>query len=107
MNTRINYQYRDASNYKVFNTAVIEGELTEDDQKIILDCLHDGEYFIPSQVGLDEERFGDITEDDHYWFELEPGFAEPCNSASCGITAEQLVASFKATKGNWEEHDLL
>ena len=36
MNTRINYLYRDASNYKVHNTAVIRGELSEEDQKTIL-----------------------------------------------------------------------
>ncbi|HAE38752.1 MAG TPA: hypothetical protein DCG57_08950 [Candidatus Riflebacteria bacterium] len=27
MNTRISYQYRDVSNYKLFNEVVIEGEL--------------------------------------------------------------------------------
>lgn len=103
MNTRINYLYRDASNYKVHNTAVIRGELSEEDQKTILSCLEDGEYFIPSQVGLDEERFGSWTEDDHCWFELEPGFAEPTNAAPGNLTCEQLVANFLAAKGNWDD----
>lgn len=103
MNTRINYLYRDASNYKVLNSAVIRGELSEEDQKTILSCLEDGEYFIPSQVGLDEQRFGSWTEDDHCWFELEPGFAEPTNAAPGNLTCEQLVANFLAAKGNWDD----
>lgn len=101
MNTKIVYLYRDASNYKVLNKAVIRGELSEEDQKTILSCLEDGEYFIPSQVGLDEERFGSWTEDDHCWFELEPGFAEPTNAAPGNLTCEQLVSNFLAAKGNW------
>ena len=43
MNTKIVYLYRDASNYKVLNKAVIRGELSEEDQKTILSCLEDGE----------------------------------------------------------------
>lgn len=103
MNTRINYLYRDASNYKVLNSAVIRGELSEEDQRTILSCLEDGEYFIPSQVGLDEERFGSWTEDDHCWFELEPGFAEPTNATPSNLTCEQLVANFLTAKDNWDD----
>lgn len=103
MNTRINYLYRDASNYKVLNTAVIRGELSEADQQIILSCLEDGEYFIPSQVGLDEERFGSWTEDDHCWFEMSPGFAEPTNAAPGNLDCAQLVANFLAAKDNWDD----
>lgn len=103
MNTKIVYLYRDACNYKVLNKAVIRGELSEEDQKTILSCLEDGEYFIPSQVGLDEERFGSWTEDDHCWFELEPGFAEPTNAAPGNLTCEQLVSNFLAAKGNWDD----
>lgn len=103
MNTRIVYLYRDASNYKVRNTAVIRGELSEADQQTILSCLEDGEYFIPSQVGLDEERFGSKTEDDHAWFELEPGFAEPTNAVPCDLDCARLVANFMAAKGNWDK----
>jgi len=104
VNTEIEYLYRDASNYKKWNTAVLIGELSEADQQTILDCLQDGEYFIPSQVGLDEERFGSWTEDDHRWFELEPGFATPTSyPITCGLTCAQLVENFKAAKGNWDD----
>lgn len=104
MNTEIEYLYRDASNYKKRNTAVLIGELSAADQQVILDCLEDGEYFIPSQVGLDEERFGSWTEDDHRWFELGPGFATPTPcTATCGLTCAQLVENFKAAKDNWDD----
>lgn len=104
MNTRIDYLYRDASNYKKPNTAVLIGELSEADQQVILSCLSEGEYFIPSQVGLDEERFGSWTEDDHCWFELEPGFATPTSyPVTCGLSCDQLVENFKAAKDNWDD----
>ena len=50
MNTRINYMYRDASNYKSFNTAVVGGILSETDQHAIYYCCDDDagqRYFIP------------------------------------------------------------
>lgn len=104
MNTRIDYLYRDASNYKKANSAVLIGELSEADQQVILSCLSEGEYFIPSQVGLDEERFGSWTEDDHCWFELEPGFATPTSyPVTCGLSCDQLVENFKAAKDNWDD----
>lgn len=104
MNTRIEYLYRDASNNKKWNEAVLIGELSDADQQVILDCLKDGEYFIPRQVGLDEERFGNWTDDDHCWFELEPGFATPTHcTATCGLTCAQLVENFKAAKGKWDD----
>lgn len=47
MNTRILYLYRDADNYKVPNSCVVEGEVTEDQKNSILSSLDDGCYFIP------------------------------------------------------------
>ena len=65
MNTRINYLYRDACNYKRSNCAVVAGTLTDEEKKEIFQSL-DGEYFIPRQVGLPEVRFDDSpTVDDH------------------------------------------
>ncbi|MBP3585213.1 MAG: hypothetical protein J6J59_05960 [Peptococcaceae bacterium] len=70
LNTKIEYLYRDASNYKIYNECVVKGILTAEQREEIVDCLSEGEYFIPSQVGLPEKRFDDWTEDDHPWFEL-------------------------------------
>ena len=47
VNTEIEYLYRDASNYKKWNTAVLIGELSEADQQTILDCLQDTHQGVP------------------------------------------------------------
>lgn len=105
MNTELTYLYRDASNNKKFNTIIITGELTEEQQQIILGCREDGEYFIPSVVGLPEERFSSwIEAEDHVWFELSTGFAYLTeDKAQMNLTAQGLVDKFLAAKGNWEK----
>ena len=105
MNTMITYLYRDYSNYKVWNHAVIIGEMNEQQQAVILDCLEDEDNFIPSAVDLGEEKFETETEDDGPWFELYPGFAEPTNLPwTENITADELVAKFVAAKGHWRDY---
>lgn len=103
MNTRINYLYRDGSNYKAGNTVIFRGEITEAQKKQILSCCDEGELFIPGQVGMPENRFEDITEDDHPWFELTlDGFeltdAEPDTLRS----VDELVTAFARAKNNWD-----
>lgn len=69
-----------------------------------MDCLLDGEYFIPSQVGLPEQRFGSITEDDHCWFELNrEGFNLSSGVSTVDITSDELVSEFIKAKNNWSE----
>lgn len=104
MNTKIEYLYRDADNYKVWNQCVINGELSADQQKTILSCLSDGEYFIPSQVGLPEEKFDTYDEQsDHPWFELgEYSFQETHAQPTVDISANQLVRAFTRAKGRWD-----
>lgn len=104
-NTQIDYLYRDDSNYKVPNHAVVKGEITDTQIKEIMDCLDGGEYFIPSQVGLPEEKFSTETEDDHPWFELQSdGFTITDKPATeTLITVEELVQNFLDAKGNWKE----
>lgn len=85
MNTKINYMYRDASNYKQHQNVIVKGELTDDQiQKIYASCdeypdkdkpfdpeCEEPIYFIPQQVGLPEIRFEKTTSDDHCWFEMQ------------------------------------
>lgn len=107
MNTRIVYLYRDASNYKMQNEAVIAGPITERQIDIIIDCLNDGEYFIPKQVGLPEERFDELTEDDHCWFELhKDGFVATRDEPDIDMTADELVGRFLEAKGNWDDTEM-
>lgn len=102
-NTRIEYLYRDADNYKVWNCAVIPGEISNEQVKEILDCLDDGEYFIPHLVGLPEKKFDDFDpEVDHGFFELGPySFEETDEVPTVLVTPQELVEAFQAQKGNW------
>lgn len=103
-NTRINYLYRDASNYKKHNEVIIPGTFTEEQIHTIIDCLQGGEYFIPSEVNLPEIRFEDRTEADHPWFELdEDGFEETEAKVTCHISPEDLVKLFLERKKEWQD----
>lgn len=105
MNTRISYLYRDASNYKKHNEVVVPGTFTPEQIEAITGCLDAGGYFIPAQVGLPEERFGSITEDDHCWFELDrDGFEETNAEADTDMAPGEVVAKFLQAKGNWDEN---
>ena len=105
MNTQIRYLYRDASNYKAENECVVHGTFTPGQIAQIMDCCDLGEYFIPTQVGLPEQRFGRYDpEEDHCWFELaEDGFEETTKPATVGISAQQLVENFAAAKEHWND----
>lgn len=102
-NTRIEYLYRDASNYKCYKEFVVQGTFSSDEILEILRCLDMGEYFIPAQVGMP----GDIDwewsdQDDHPWFELSPfGFHET-DEMPCGMSAAELLDNFRKAKNNWK-----
>lgn len=108
MNTKIAYQYRDADNYKQYEEVVIPGEISEQDKALILSKCNEGQYFIPSQVGLNdlqERMCSPIGDSDHVWHELEeeditlteddPTPNHPFDNIN------ELVERFKALKG-WD-----
>mgnify|MGYP002517197612 CR=1 FL=1 len=102
MNTKINYLYRDADNYKVRNECVIRGEMTEEQEKRIIDSLDEETYFIPTCVGMPEEKFGSETEADHPRFEwcgTEPTDRKP----TLDIDAEELMVRFEKAGNGWQE----
>ena len=104
MNTRIEYLYRDADNFKLRTEVVLCGHLSADQIRVILESLQDSFYFIPSQVGLPENRFSDTTEADYCWFELEEGdFYDTKESPSVEITPAVLTKAFETAAGNWKE----
>lgn len=107
MNTAITYGYRDGDNYKTSETVVVLGELTKSQISDIVGCLDDGEFFIPSQVGLEDIQhklrgFPD-SQSDHVWHGLAADCFEPevCKN-SVQLTANQLHSSFMAAKGHWD-----
>lgn len=99
-NTKVEYCYRDASNYKVRQSVVVEGTLSPGMAQEIMDCLDGREYFIPSQVGLPEKRFDDITEEDHCWFEGLT-FESTKETPTVDMTCYELYKKFIAARGMW------
>ena len=75
MNTKIEYLYRVASNYKKINQVIVSG--TFDDK---------------------------LTEDDHCWFELSvENFSVTSLPAEIQMSAEDVVNAFLAAKDNWDD----
>ena len=103
MNTRINYLYRDADNYKMPNSCIVAGKITPEQIDTIISTLDDGEYFIPRLVGLPEKKFDTYDpQSDHPFFELGPDSFEPTKArATIDLTVETLVEAFTRQKGKW------
>ena len=114
MLTRIDYLYRDASNYKAHNEIYVNGIFTDDQKQRIIASLEGREYFIPRAVGWPEIRISsDYNEDDHCWFELHYNdFLEVCSNPWHGVvidkTHEQIVNDFVSAKWHdWENEWLM
>lgn len=104
-NTRLNYLYRDAGNWKVWQDVVLPGRMTDEIYQELVSCCEDGrELFIPEQVGLDLIREWETTEDDHPYCEL--GDFEIVNdSPTTDMTIEELLDNFRKAKDNWRPED--
>lgn len=104
-NTKVEYLYRDASNYKVHQGCIIQGPITAEQIQLILASCEDGEYFIPSKVHpwMPEQRFDTWDPDlDHDFFEIGPySFEATQAEATIPITAEELVRRFQAVNKQW------
>lgn len=104
-NTKLNYLYRDAANYKTWNAVVFQGEITEEQIETIMSCLDSGEYFIPEQVGLPADRGGELDmEYDHCWFELDSSSFDTTEAPpTIDMTIEELVSAFQKAKNKWDD----
>lgn len=105
MNTIFEYLYRDSCNYKTFKTAALSGAMTNQDWDAIRACLSDGEYFLPSQVGLDNSRDWAYNEnEDHPWFEPTGFTIVPAGNGARtpAMSVTELVARFQSAKDNWD-----
>ena len=98
-NTRINYLYRDAHNWKTREWEVVSGQVQAKD---IQPYLSEEEYFIPEQVGLRSLNGYDVRID-HSWHEIlavELTDDEP----TIELAAEELIAKFKqAHNEGWDD----
>ena len=104
-NTKIEFLYRDASNYKFYHEVVVAGCISDSQVDTIISTLDDGEYFIPSVVGLpcDYATGFDENEDDHPWCELsQHSFKRTAAKPTISISASELVKRFEEAKGEWK-----
>ena len=99
-NTMIEYMYRDADNYKVRSSVVVEGTLTPEEIEDIFKVCEFG--FIPSDVGLPENKFEDVTEADHDFFELLDIYPTD-KPVTEQITADEVYGKFIDSKEKWAE----
>ena len=99
MNTRFEYMYRDGENYKQYAEVVIKGALTPEQLR---PYLYDGQFFLPSEVGLEDLQEYPYRHYDHIWH--EPVAADPTNDApTVEVRAEDLVARFQhAGRTKWK-----
>ena len=54
INTKIEYLYRDADNYKQYNSVIFSGAIPSLSIDSLADRLDEGKYFIPSRLGLED-----------------------------------------------------
>ena len=98
-NTEIYYMYRDADNYKKHNIQILSGLCLPEYEARIRATLKDGEYFIPSVVGLPEDKYSG-SDADHDFFEF-CGIKETNAPASLSLTIEEVVKRMESVK-DWE-----
>ena len=72
---------------------------------IIIKCLNEEQWFIPSKIGFPEEKIDDVEiEDDYPWFELNVwDFKDSTKPPQIDKSPEEVVDLFLAAKGHWEE----
>lgn len=100
VNTRIDYLYRDASNYKLYGSVIIPREITRQQiQEIMKYCLpFDGEtrQFIPELVGFPKLEFDCPNEDDHLFCEIRPeSFSPTDQEPTLCVSPKDLVEKFQ------------
>lgn len=101
-NTKFTYFYRDSGNYKQYQDVIFPGIL--DDYNTFRQSLHEGEYFIPSVVGLNnlQSRFGNgwDASSDHPYHEIA-SIEKTSDSPTESLSIQSFLDKFQ--KANWEE----
>lgn len=102
-NTRINYLYRDASNYKKHNEVIVPGFLQKNRYVQLLIVCKVGSISFPAKF-ICRKSDSVIEQKHHPWFELnEDGFEETEAEATCYISPEDLVKLFLERKKEWQD----
>ncbi len=88
---KVHYTYRDASNWKFWGAAVVDGELSLEQ---LQPYLFDKYFFVPHEVGLTHLLDQPMNEDDHYLHSFED--FERVTGEEATYSTEELVNRFKA-----------
>lgn len=111
MNTRVEYLYRDGSNYKQWGAVVFRGECDGSLNRRLFAALDREEFFIAHQVRLPELFFDDraLYADDHCWHEM--GEVTTTSAAADDLlerTIEEFVVEVeRASSEGWAVFDQL
>jgi len=109
MSIQFEYLYRDASNNKRWGNVVFAGSFDRLLDERLRRSLHDGEWFIATQVRLPELFFAEypLDQDDHCWHEFHSLTAcDAMPSDTHKRTIRQLIVEFERAKAEgWREYD--
>lgn len=100
MNIKLNYLYRDNSNYKKFGSVVFVNSgtiLLEEFKEKFTRNLIDGEYFLAEELGLPTLFFDELNEDDHQWHEFE-NIEATIDCPNLEITIEEFLIKLEHEK---------
>jgi hypothetical protein len=107
MNTRLYYSYTDGNNYSRETSAVVAGEISDEQREQIRGSLDHEEDFVPTQVGLpDGSLIGrgyqptDMDGDSHHLYVDSIETTNDLPTAGGDIAA--VTAAFVAHRGAWD-----
>lgn len=94
MNTKIEYMYRDTSNYKQYDEVIVAGQISWEEFSRYLDVNN---CFDSEQIGLPNlaKKFKDYpTEDDHCYHELI-AISPTTENAEMSLSISKLIKRYK------------
>lgn len=107
--TIFEYLYRDASNYKVWGTLLLNGVANESDHQVLVSRFESGELFIAEQLNIPAlyaelwEFSSGPTDDDHVWHTFHalraPTPDDTCTEVFSSVV--DLVEKIKSVK-EWQ-----
>lgn len=94
------YLYRDASNFKVWGSVLLQGHVTTEDALLIQQCCDAGEFFIAEQLGL-PPLYAELwalsdgpTREDHAWHTFHS--LRPARTEEVTVPVFDMVENFLA-----------
>lgn len=98
-NTLVHYMYRDASNYKIGQSEIVSGVLSDKEIKSF-NKKNEGKIFYPAKLGFSAETFADLG---YQPYDDDPDFHEFCwlqkteKAPTKSMDVHQFVKLFKST----------